>query len=235
MSVTHQKIAQLLIPLFVNNPKISLIDYGCGDGELLRYISPKKILKYQGFDISQKAIHVAKKKHPEKFASFQKIEPNTLVRFGKKNSNHAVALIGVAQYLSDQELAGVLREAHKTLTTDGRLVISCSVDHTIYRICNMYRFFIPHQYVQRSEIIDTIKQSGFRISHASERGLIFAPLFSNVLSLFFDGIDQVFLRTKGEIGPVGRAVRSLVAPIIAIEHKLNIDFGYTLYLVAEKK
>ncbi|MFZ1721704.1 MAG: class I SAM-dependent methyltransferase [Microgenomates group bacterium] len=234
MSATHNYFVDTISHHF-GGKKISIIDFGCGSGDLLNFISPNTIKKYQGFDINKNAIVKANANHKNKNFSFKIISPKTIVNFGKKNSVDTIVLIGVIQYLSDRELEWVLSESLRTLTKDGIFILSCAVDHSVYRFFNLYRFFIPHHFVHRNALIRKLETSGFDIISAKERGLLIAPFFSNILVLFFDAFDQLFLKTKGELGPVGKSIRAFFAPIIAFEHTVSIDFGHTLFVTAQKK
>ena len=79
-----------------------------------------------------------------------------------------------------------------------------------------------------SKLINQLKKNNLKVVYEKEFGLLLAPLFSNVLVLFFDALDKIFFSTKGEIGKIGSFARSMVAPIIILENKIPIDFGYTL-------
>ena len=55
-----------MIPKFPTNP-ISLVDIGCGTGDLHTYIKNNELsnIKYTGIDISDTHIKIAKEKHPD--------------------------------------------------------------------------------------------------------------------------------------------------------------------------
>jgi len=67
-----------------------------------------------------------------------------------------------------------------------------------------------------------------------ERGILFAPIFSNFISLLFDSVDRFVLNTRGELGVFGRIIRKLFYPLLLLEQQLPVDFGYTLFVRAER-
>lgn len=232
-SPTHELIARELSK--VSNHKLKIVDYGCGEGELLEYFPPSKIAEYQGYEVNKACIPVARKKwHSSKFFAFNEIDREKLPTFGKQHDLDVVVLIGVVQYLPLKDLKHVLSEAKRSLKPGGKILISCTTDHFLYSTFNIYRLFLHHYSVNRVSLINQLVKNHFQIEKQFERGLILTPFFSNILVFFFDALDKLIHRTKGELGPIGRKIRSLWAPIIRQEFKLNIDYGYTLFIVASK-
>jgi ubiquinone/menaquinone biosynthesis C-methylase UbiE len=52
-----------LIKFYNNKKKYSLLDVGCGYGELINFCNKKKLFKYHGIDLVQEMIFYAKKKY----------------------------------------------------------------------------------------------------------------------------------------------------------------------------
>jgi ubiquinone/menaquinone biosynthesis C-methylase UbiE len=71
-----------LIKFYNNKRKYSLLDVGCGYGELINFCNKKKILKYHGIDLVQEMIHYAKKKY-HNFSNFT-FENKNLFSINKK-------------------------------------------------------------------------------------------------------------------------------------------------------
>lgn len=232
-SPTHKLLASQLISNSAK--KISIVDYGCGEGELLNYLDKHKISKYLGLEVNQHSILVARKKwQAHKFFYFDLINKKKLPSLGAKNSVDAVFLVGVVQYLPVADLKHVLSEARRVLKPGGKLLLSSTTDHWIYKWLNIYRFLLPVHTVNREKMLSDIVANKLSIQRQFERGIILTPLFSNIFVLFFDVFDKIFFKTKGELGPVGRKARAIWSPVIKAEFSLNLDYGYTLFIVATK-
>ncbi len=230
-SPTHALLASELGVISTKNLRI--VDYGCGEGELLRYLPISRINEYKGFEVNRPCIPVAR----EKWKLFQKIHFDYINRkklpgLGKNNSVDAVFLVGVVQYLPDEDLHHILTEASRVLKSGGKLLISCTTDHRVYRWFNIYQLFLPHRTVNRSQLTKKLKKHGLTIDKEFERGLLLTPFFSNIFIFFFDALDKLIFKTKGELGPIGRKMRNWWAPLIQKEFSLKIDYGYTLFIVA---
>lgn len=233
MSVTHTFIASILRKEFQNR-KINIIDYGCGNGDLINYIGAQHISQYVGYEISDECLRVAKKNFTNHTFSFKKIYQNKLPKLGKAKSADLVILIGVIQYMKNTEIDLILKEVQRVLKKNGILLISCAVDHKIYTIANIYQLFLPNMYINRKSILKKIKQNKFTIELQLEKGLFIAPLFSNIISFFFDAADRILFHTKGKIGFFGSLARKLFHPLIQLEHLIPIDYGHTLFIVGRK-
>lgn len=234
MSATHFFIKNIIENHF-GLQKISVIDYGCGSGELLNYLEKRKIEKYCGFDVGGDCLRVAKEVFLNKKYLFKRINKRRPPWLGKNNSIDLIVLIGVLQYMTSEEVDHLLKESKRVLTKNGIIIISCAIDHYLYKIFNLYRFFIPNHYIDRKKLISKLKEFDFIIDIEKEKGLIVAPLFSNIFSLFFDAFDRVIFKTRGTIGPVGLIARKLADLLIKQEYKLPIDYGYTLFIKGKLK
>lgn len=231
---TYELIRQLVLK---NNPQsnLSVIDYGCGTGLLIDLLGKQKIKKYHGFDVSDATLIVARKKYSkEKYFNFSKILKGQVPNFGTKNTVDIIVLIGVLQYMSKDEVRQLFAQAKRVLKNDGQIILSCAVDHRVYKLMNLYQFFIPHSYVNRNELQRVAAQNGFKSSFISEKGVLLAPFISHCLTIFFDGLDKVIFSTKGELGPIGKMLRTIAIPLIKMEYLLPMDYGYTLFAVFKK-
>lgn len=214
---------------------VSILDYGCGNGTLLNTIDLEHIRSYVGLEVNSAALSVAKAKYKNfKKIQFVKINTKALPDFGPENSLDVVILVGVFQYLKPDEIEHVFKQSQKSLKKGGVLIASCVVDHWIYRVTNLYRLFLPNFYLNRKKLLDTAKKHSFKILMSQERGLIIGPFFSHFIVIFFDAIDKILFRNKGKLGPIGSFVRKLWKPIMYLEYKIPLDYGYTLFVVFQK-
>ncbi len=239
-TISHVVVLRLLRNTFTKRTreKLRIIDFGCGAGSFypkLRTLA--KNIEYIGCDINEQSITVAKKLFSKKQGAYPKFFTLTnpdKYTLGATANVDAVSAVGVVQYLSKAQRALFLKQTHNVLKKNGHLVISCLSDHSLYKLLDLYRFLVPHGSVNRSEFVLELQSLGFTIQESFEKGLIFAPFFSHVLSLGFDVIDVLLYGKTGSIGPMGKLARKLADPLIALEYKMPIDYGYTLFIVAQK-
>ena len=222
----------MLFSAFPKGSKLNVLDYGCGNGLLLDYLPGKRINNYQGCDVNRASIKSASDKYKKNNICFFTIDKNKKVNLGKKDMFDAIILIGVLPYMSKKEISWFFSEARKVLKRGGVITISCANNHLLYRIVNIYRLLVKHSYINSEELINQMEKSGFIVDHYQEKGLIFAPLFSNVFVIFFDAIDKLFFRNLGCLGPFGKASRELVNPLINFEYRFSVNYGYTLFIQA---
>lgn len=215
--------------------KLNVVDYGCGNGVLIDVLGKNRVNQYLGLDTSRDAVGVGQQKYGNdpKF-HFKIIKPNNHLMLGRANTCDVVVLIGVLQYLNDQEITHVLNESRRILKPGGYFLASTVVDDPFYMFINLYRFVFPNRYINRRGMTRQLQRAGFRSVESKARGLIIGPLVSHGLVIPFDAFDHYVLRVRGRIGPFGSLVRLLAFPFMYAELLIGIDKGYTLYIVAQK-
>ncbi|PIR59472.1 MAG: hypothetical protein COU69_00030 [Candidatus Pacebacteria bacterium CG10_big_fil_rev_8_21_14_0_10_56_10] len=263
-SPNHQHIFDLLVAALPNQRRLAIVDYGCGDAQLLKVLPSNRLKWYRGFDISRAALQWAaatcrsgtaelgtarietarvgtvrtsasqtgKSQTGPSRCRLYHVPTQAIPRLGRKNSADAVVAIGVLQYLDDDQLDQFLEQSRRVLKPDGVLIVSTTADHAAYRWVSLYRWLLPHRYYSPSQLRSACRRARLRPLNLHQKGLVFGPLFSNVVSAVVDGVDRVVWRSRGRIGPVGRFSRRLVSPLLRWEYRWPVRFGYTLYLVA---
>lgn len=233
MHPTYQRIISLLNLDKVKDKKFKIVDYGCGSGLLLKYLPKEMIFDYSGFDINENSIKEAKKTYFSRNIHFYLINKDKN-RFEQARSVDAIVLVGVLQYLSISEIDWLLTQSKKILKKNGFLIISCAVGHWPYRLFNLYRLFLPNKFINKKLFINKIKNKGFKISFCEEKGILLAPLFSNILVLVFDSLDKLIFKTQSKLGPIGSVSRKIINPLLTLEYLLPINYGYTLFMTLNK-
>ena len=234
MSVSHQFIGSLLLKHMKKN-NFSMVDFGCGEGFLLNFLPLNRLKKYVGMDINNDSISLAKKKYLKyRNISFTNINGGTQSYFAKSVKFDAIVLVGVLQYLSDKQANRVFAQAYASLNNGGVVILSCSADHILYKIMNIYSLIFPHKFISKIKLYDLLKKNGFVVSEITEKGVLFSPFFSNILVFFFDAVDFMFFRNRGGLGPVGTFVRKMSEPLIRFEYRYINWIGYTIFAVGEK-
>lgn len=222
-----------LLNRFGTQKKLDIIDYGCGNGILLEMIPSQRINSYVGYEVSPAALKVAQCKYSSEKHRFLSFEPGKPPQLGKRKSADLVILVGVLQYMTNEEIVFILKEAKKVLRDGGIIIASCVTDHRIYRWTNLYQFILPNRYLNRKWLVQELSSAGLKVEYAREKGLIIGPLFSHGLVIFFDAIDKILFNNRGKLGPIGIFVRQLFKPLMKAEYTVPLDFGYTLFIVAQ--
>lgn len=232
---SYQIITSLFYKYVKIDTKVSVLDSGCGNGYLLELLGCNNVLNYKGYDVSVAAISYAK----TRFGNDNKIEFKTVkVDNGmpkyKENSFDVIFSIGVLQYLNDSEIKDFFNRARKVIKNNGKVLISCTTDHSFYKWFSLYNLVLPSHVNNRKKIIKLAKEAGLKCLYQRESGLFLGPLFSHNLVLFFDALDKILFRQKGKLGFFGKGSRIISTFILQFEHYLPIDYGYTMYLVLGK-
>lgn len=221
-----------LLQLHLKKRKLSIVDYGCGNGYFYSILPKERVKTYHGYDINEASIRKAKLTHTKRNVCFSTLSYGRMNE--KKKSVDVMILIGVVQYMEKKELTVFLRKAKEILKKDGVLLISTLVDHKIYSLIDLYRLFLPHKSVNRVFLIQQLQSTGYNVTYSFEKGLLLSPIFAQCVVLFFDLFDKLIFKTKGELGIVGKTVRKIVNPLLQLEYVLPVDFGYTLFIQAKK-
>lgn len=71
---TRREVKTIVMPLIKNNPKIKILEIGCGTGQLIKEISVKnENISYLGIDVAENMIAIAKKENNGKHIKFKTI------------------------------------------------------------------------------------------------------------------------------------------------------------------
>jgi ubiquinone/menaquinone biosynthesis C-methylase UbiE len=100
-----------------------VLDFGCGNGRLLEILKEKK-LEYQGVDVSQKLIDIAKIKYPEKTATFQKISGSGSLAFASDFFNVIYSIAVFHHIPGEKTRLELARELFRVAQPGGHIVIT---------------------------------------------------------------------------------------------------------------
>lgn len=228
------KIITSLFKRYSQNHISNIVDSGCGNGYLLDLLGVSQVKNYLGYDVSNNAIKEAINKYG-KYQNFKfvKIKPNRILP-SPSSKVDAIFSIGVLQYLSDREIVNFFEYSKKNLKKKGKVYVSCTTDHKLYKILNIYNLFLPSHTNNRSKLISIINKKGLRVKYQKESGLFLGPLFWHNIVVFFDALDKIVFRNKGKLGFFGNSSRIIATFLLSFEHFMPFDYGYTLYMVVEK-
>lgn len=71
---TRREVEKIVLPLIKNNPKIKILEIGCGTGQLIKELSVKnENISYFGIDVADNMISIAKKENKGKNIKFETI------------------------------------------------------------------------------------------------------------------------------------------------------------------
>lgn len=229
---THALVIDYISKFHFKKKKINILDFGCGNGSLLKTMKIGNIGKYYGYDVNVKSIQDAR----DRYGSLSHVVFNRIssgVQYPKNID--IVYVLGVFQYVNnDGDIIKILADLKKTMRRNGFLVITACTDHALYRDMDLYGLMSPHRYFSQPAIERLVRRAGYRVSMTRELGPFLAPFFSSILSLIFDGLDIVFNWKKpGSLGRLGEWSRHVTAPLIYAEFQLPIDYGYTRIIIAK--
>lgn len=217
------------------NISIAILDYGCGDGTILDYFSELNINTYDGIEVNKDSVAYGNKKYEiDKRVTFYHINNTSFPKKILLKKYDLVLFLGVSPYMTDDEIAHFFEMANKVMNKNGTLAGYSRTDHFLYSITDLYQIFLPHMSISTKKLLEFAQKNNFKKIFQKEMGLLIAPVFNNTIVLFFDGLDKVFFRTKGTLGPFGKTARSIMAPIIDLEQSIPINYGYKTYFVFQK-
>lgn len=215
---------------------LNVLDFGCGNGAIVDLLGVKYFSRYLGMDTSKNSISVGTLNYQKsKRIIFKVIKPGQMPSFGKNDIWDIIILVGVFQYLTDLEINHVINQSRRTLRKGGKLIFSTVLDTPIYRYLNAYQLVFPNRYINRKNLKNKLSISNFKIETDIARGLIIGPLVSHALVIPFDAIDHFVFGVKGKIGLLGKAIRVIMFPLMYLELLVPVDYGYTWYVIANKK
>jgi 2-polyprenyl-3-methyl-5-hydroxy-6-metoxy-1,4-benzoquinol methylase len=127
-------IGGVLVQMY-SSPNASVLDIGCGEGPIADFLTSSQKTKYVGVDISNEAIHNAKKLRPPPL----KFVHATAHRFLPKNKFDVIIFSDVLYYV---EYEKVLNQYIGYLNPDGIIIISIffQADQKIGRYENIFQY-----------------------------------------------------------------------------------------------
>jgi SAM-dependent methyltransferase len=111
---------QVALDLLTEQPFVSLIDIGCGDGRFLCEVAGRfPGIRLLGIDASERAVQLAQALNPGiEYRACDIVHENVGGRFD------AATLIEVIEHISPQDLGVFVRAVAESLVDDGRLVLT---------------------------------------------------------------------------------------------------------------
>ena len=195
-NLTYIKVSQLILGSEEH------LDYACGPGTLIGKYTKSNSL---GVDISSNQINYAIENYSDKG------QYKTLENFNLKNNINkfdAITVIGLFEYLNDNEILDLLNDLNKILNDKGKLIITTpNYGGSMYLIDKILNSFGPVDYGEENinkfskrriyKLIDELKVWNISISMFNNIFLFFALVnlnFAVKINNFFEKL------TKNKIG-----------------------------------
>jgi len=123
----HPKFARALALAPALAPGMSILDVGCGRGELLYYCA-KQGVGATGVDYSQDAVALVKERTvrllPEPQRGLVRVVCDDIARFSLEGTFDAIFCIEVLEHLTDVQIRSLLEKARTHLKPEGRLIVT---------------------------------------------------------------------------------------------------------------
>ena len=195
-NITFQRIKKYL------SKEIEHLDYACGSGSLIGLYSSANST---GIDISSKQVKYASKKYGDK-GEFYKLEE---FEFDNKEEKYdIITVIGLVEFLNQDENLQVINKLHKILKPSGTLILTTpNFNTTMYVLDVIVNFFGPVSY--KSEHLSKFNEKKLRNLLTSSNfdqieidRFINFPVFFSFLSIKFGlNLNKIVSKiTKNNIG-----------------------------------
>ena len=226
--VTRKKIISHIINKKIKkNKNNSLLDFGCGTGNILDELS-KKYNAY-GADMSELAINFCKKRNLNNIFTNDHFFNN----LEYKNKFDIITLLDVIEHVDeDQDLLGKLKDL---LTEDGSIIVTVPAYQFLFGphdIINMHK----RRYVKKT-LKKVIENSGYKIYKLSYFNTILAPLI--ILRRFLDRSlrGEEYLRDDDDVP--NTFFNIILKFIFGLEKYIlpyiSMPFGISILCIAKKK
>jgi len=208
----------------------TLLEIGCGNGNILRYLRSRTRLSLAGGDFFLEGLEFCRLQTD---APLYQIDAT---RLPFRNSFNIVALFDVLEHIEDDER--VLEECHKALRSSGRLVLTVP---TCPALWSSFDVFAHHKrrYTGRA-LRKKLMAAGFKVERASHFMSALFPLVYS-LRLLQDRLGRPPADTSDELPSDLRVVpvlNSLGLGMLRLERLLmrymDLPFGTSLLVMARK-
>lgn len=174
------KVYELIRGFIANPSSSSVLDIGCGNGDFLRWLNPKKGI---GIDLSQRLIDIAN--HVP--ASNLRFEVKDVNEVNPNTNFDYIVLIDVIEHLSD--LSATVKSIKKLSSPNTRIIMSFpnplwEIPFRIFEALGIKDPEGPHNLTSLKKMKGILRKNGFGIIKSGYRLLI--PLKIPLLSSFFN-------------------------------------------------
>lgn len=160
-------------------PAQRLLDLGCGNGRLRKFLPPELIRPgdYFGFDLSEGLLDIARKQFPKD--AFFRGDFGKNLPFGAQNFDWVISIAAFHHLLDKKSQAKFLTETHRVLKPNGKIFMTTWVLPSKYFWMNFWRgrtftknWLIPfgknkhprtYRDVREKDLEKLLRQHGFKI------------------------------------------------------------------------
>jgi ubiquinone/menaquinone biosynthesis C-methylase UbiE len=208
-------------------PHQSLLDAGCGGGLLTKTVD--SLYKVTAIDVDTLSLRLTRSRKPNATVLYANLEKKLPVT---PHSFHAVTLLDVLEHVDDQK---ALSELHRVMRKGGKIFITVPAYPWLFSYWD-----VLHQHKRRytrGGLQNLLKEHGFRVVYSSYFNTLFFPLILllRVIKTIF-GIQERSHTDCFEIPPFANSILlKIFRWETQLATRLNIPFGVSLLMIAEKK
>ena len=203
----------------------TLLDIGCGRGDLLKKATQNKIDVF-GLEPNQKLFHISKQRNPQ--SKILNIPAEQTIKFIKKRVDN-ITLLDVLEHVEKDNV--LIKDLNKILNKGGRLIIVVPANQYLYGLRDKSAGHFRRY--SKKNIREILDQNNFRtleLRYWNMMGFLPYLFYEKVLK---KPINEGF-RTKNK-----KSFSKVVSCFLnwwfkKVENNLNLGFGLSIILVAEK-
>jgi len=204
---------------------INIVDAGCGSGGFLKYLKQKGYNSISGFDLSKKAVELAKSNN----LNVEIKNLNNLSTY-EKESIDVITSNDALYFLNDDEKINFLKNAYKILSKKGVIIINLPAFEILSGNHDKIAQ-IPKRFTKKS-ILKIIKNTSFK-----SKKLIYWPLMLSPIILITRFLQKMSKeKEESDVKLLPNYINSILYKICLLEQKVDAFsfFGSSLLIVLEK-
>lgn len=217
----------------LNSKNINVLDAACGSGGLLKFLRNKGYTNISGFDLSEKAVNLAKNSG----LNVNVGDLRDISKFRDENTFDVITCNDALYFLADNEKIHFLNDVGRLLINNGLLIINLPAFNVLGGTHNKIAQ-IENRFTKR-DISTLIKDSEFEIVAIRYWPFFLSPiiLFVRLFQKMKTKVFNVGTGLESDVKKLPKVINSILYYICLIESRIckKPPFGSSLFVVLRKK